>query len=125
MGLMKVKLRTEGDKRHVKRKRDIYWEVVSDTGEEYVYKTRCGYLEYTLKGFKIRLGHINSNNKGTMPEKIESAISEVYQKYYFMKAISCFNPHVVKPSFFDYTIEMQDMRTLAVMKMECYLNMPM
>ena len=63
---------------------------------------------YILKGFKIHLEHLSPEGKKSADLFMTSLIqiSEVFQKYYFARVVSPFNPHIAAPLFMDFTIDL-------------------
>ena len=86
---------------------------VGNEEERYVYQVSYKKNTYILKGFKIHLEHLSPGNKGSADLFMTSLIqiSEVFQEYYFAKAASSFNPHIVAPLFMDFAIDLAENET--------------
>eukprot|EP00826_Nyctotherus_ovalis_P031252 TRINITY_DN2494_c0_g1_i3.p1 TRINITY_DN2494_c0_g1~~TRINITY_DN2494_c0_g1_i3.p1 ORF type:complete len:249 (+),score=53.45 TRINITY_DN2494_c0_g1_i3:47-793(+) len=78
-----------------------------NVGKRYVYRVSCRGTNYTLKGFRIQIEHLDPMSEGSAELFKEGIgeISEVLQEYYFAKTACLFNPHMAKPFDFDTFID--------------------
>ena len=106
--MRETKIRTEVDLKYFKERVKVEENMsVSDSDEKYVYKVSHKGVFYVLKGYQIQIEHLVPGNKRSAELFKDSitAISEVFQEYYFARIASLFNPHFAKPLFLDHIIQ--------------------
>ena len=83
---------------------------VGNEEEKYVYRIIYQDITYILKGFRIQLEQLNPDNKETAESFKESLvqISEVFQEFHFSRAACLLNPHIAKPLFLDFTVDLPE-----------------
>jgi len=88
--------------------------VTEDEEVRYVYQISYQGITYILKGFKIQVEFDPENRKSAESLKQNlMQMSEVFQEYYFAKAASLVNPHIVKPLSLGLTVELAKDRILS------------
>jgi len=86
--------------------------VAGDEEARYVYQIEYKKISYILKGFKIQVEDVKSEDKKSL-ERFEQSlmkISEVYQEYHFARAASLISPHIAKPLSLDLIVELAEDR---------------
>jgi len=88
--------------------------VVGNEEERYVYQIKYQKDTYILKGFRIQVEHINPENEKSAKffEKSLEQISEVLQEYHFARTASLINPHIAKPLYLDFMVDVAKNKTL-------------
>jgi len=99
-----ARIRTKIDTKYIKSQATINEDIThKGTGESYLYKVSCDCIEYLLKQFKFNLGKSEDKFKTSL-----NKINEVYQEFFFLRSACAVNPHLIKPLFMDYAIDLAD-----------------
>jgi len=82
--------------------------MVGDEERKYTYQISYQGTTYILKGFRIRIDHLEPEDKRSaeMFEQNLMEMSEVFQEYHLARAASLITPHIAKPLSLDLTIEL-------------------
>jgi len=104
----KGKIRTEVDLKFFDERAKIEKEFTPSSEERYVYQVSSRGTKYVLKGFGIRLEHLDPKSKESADMFKESIVSinEVFQEYYLSQMASKFSPHFAAPLAMDFTIQL-------------------
>ena len=75
-------------------------------GEHYIYKITCKKHNYIVKGFQIKLDHLDSDCIDIKNDfgKTLNAIKNIFEEYYVSKFIPIFNQHIAKALEIDTNI---------------------
>jgi len=72
--------------------------------EKYVYKIRYKGMNYILKSFIIKLSDSHSDTATDISNEAMNMMVNIYEQYFFARAGCFFTPHITRPLFLDYTI---------------------
>jgi len=84
-----------------------------DEEAKYIYQIGYEKDTYILKGFTIEIEHIDPEDErsGEFFVKSLGEISEILQEYHFARAASLINPHIAKPLYLDFTVNLAKDKT--------------
>jgi len=92
---MKRQIRTKVDFKYFKQHANVESELTYNN-TQYAYKISHKDNNYILKGYSSSI----------------NGLENVYLEYYFVKAVSMLNSHVIKPLCFDYSVEVTENKDL-------------
>eukprot|EP00826_Nyctotherus_ovalis_P055354 TRINITY_DN7343_c0_g1_i8.p1 TRINITY_DN7343_c0_g1~~TRINITY_DN7343_c0_g1_i8.p1 ORF type:complete len:200 (+),score=25.74 TRINITY_DN7343_c0_g1_i8:249-848(+) len=105
---MRGKFETEVNLKYSNGKLKVEKDLAPENSEcQYTHLMKNESTEYVLRGFCIPFQTTDSTSQ-ERPEDCLEQMSRMYEEYFLMKAVNCFNLHISKPLCLDYAIDVRN-----------------